>query len=652
MRTTSQASPVRVEQAVVLVTALATFGFELVLAERKYGLFTGGFGQSHALGTPAAIASFLLLAFAAHLLVATALALLVYRLTRDRWHPFVRRFLYVAITGGVAVAAVIAKFELLTYFSDAVSFQLLAKLGGGSLIDAMLFSLSEAALFAEVLAVAALAIGIGLWLAIRFGRRHPTARQAPVAGRGLLVAALCLPVAATAASGDADVRYAADRVTAYGLIRRTLDAATDFDRDGYGLFGATVDRAPFDPARHPLAYDVPGNGIDEDGFGGDFAAPAPLPPDPPAATPVRPLHLILVVLESTRADVLTKVIDGRPVAPTLRALAATGSHAPWAYSHVGFTTDSLKALFTGRLVPGPGAPSLFRDLKRAGYRVAVFSGQPEDFGGISAATGMRAAADVFVDAETLKADRAFGFAAQGSLLVDEGKLLARFDRRLATGWQQPTFAYLNFQSAHFPYHHPGMRDLVDPHPLPRADISPANRAALERTYWNAVAYADRRLGELVARLKRLGVWDDTLLVVTADHGEALFDDGFLGHGHIIDPQQTHIPLVVNRAGVPLAGPIGLADYRGLILDLLGRRRGRPGGAGVFHHIGDLEAPAAIGLAEDGGRQTVLDLATRTVRSGAVTADYDTLAPGSALRLRADRVVAAWERQRWLTRQGR
>jgi len=643
-------SSARIEQATVLLTALATFVFELVLAERKYGLFTGGFGQSHALRTPAEIASFLLLAFAAHLLVATALALALYRLTRRRWHPYVRRFLSVAVTGGVAVTLVIAKFELLTYFSDAVSFQLLAKLGGGSLVDAMLFSLSEAALFGEVIAAAALAIGAGLWLAIRFARRRPAARQAPMAGRGLLVAALCLPVAATAASGNADVRYAADRVTAYGLIRRALDAATDFDRDGYGLFGAMVDRAPFDPARHPLAYDIAGNGIDEDGFGGDFHAPASLPAEPPATTPARAKHLVLVVLESTRADILTKVIDGRPVASNLRALAAAGSHAPQAYSHVGFTTDSLKALFTGRLVPGPGAPSLFRDLKSAGYRIAVFSGQPEDFGGISAATGMRGAADVFVDAETLKADRAFGFAAQSSLLVDEGKLLGQFDRRLATGWDRPTFAYLNFQSAHFPYHHPGMRDPIDPHPLPRADIAPANRAALERTYWNAVAYADSRLGELVARLKALGVWNDTLLVVTADHGEALFDDGFLGHGHIIDPQQTHIPLVLNRANVDLSAPVGLTDYRALILAQLGRRAGRPATGPVFHHIGDLEAPAAIGITEGEGRQTVLDLESRTVRSGATTADYDTLA-GPA-RAQADRLVAEWERQRWLKRQGR
>ena len=80
----------------------------------------------------------------------------------------------------------------------------------------------------------------------------------------------------------------------------------------------------------------------------------------------------------------------------------------------------------------------------------------------------------------------------------------------------------------------------------RADISAANRAQVERTYWNAVARSDDALGRLVARLQRLGVWENTLLVVTGDHGESLFEDGFLGHGHIVNDRQFATFLVVNR----------------------------------------------------------------------------------------------------------
>ena len=68
----------------------------------------------------------------------------------------------------------------------------------------------------------------------------------------------------------------------------------------------------------------------------------------------------------------------------------------------------------------------------------------------------------------------------------------------------------------------------------RSEIKAANRAMVERTYWNAAAYADWLVGQVIARLKAQGVYDRTLILVTGDHGEALFEDGFLGHGHVIN----------------------------------------------------------------------------------------------------------------------
>ena len=58
----------------------------------------------------------------------------------------------------------------------------------------------------------------------------------------------------------------------------------------------------------------------------------------------------------------------------------------------------------------------------------------------------------------------------------------------------------------------------------RGEIKAANAAGVQATYWNAVAHADYWLGEVVARLKARGVWDDTILIVTGDHGEDLFED--------------------------------------------------------------------------------------------------------------------------------
>lgn len=267
------------------------------------------------------------------------LYLLFRRLIRDpaRQEERLLAFLFVGI--GVASVALAAKLQLLGYFSDAVSFQLLRNLGGGSLIDAALFGLSESVLYVVAI-VGALAVFVASrrWLRRRASRRvAPSTAPAAFSWRGWSVLLLAAAIAT----------FAADRILSQ-----------------------------------------PGQAFGE---------------------------------------------------------------------------------------------------KRVG--VHPMRGEAND-----AVAGEKASSDVYVDASTLKNQRATVFAAQGSLLVEECKLLHAFDRRLGeAGWRQPTFAYVNFQSAHFPYHHPGMVDLVGPHPLPRGDIGFAERYRVARTYWNAVAYADARL---------------------------------------------------------------------------------------------------------------------------------------------------------------
>jgi membrane-anchored protein YejM (alkaline phosphatase superfamily) len=401
---------------------------------------------------------------------------------------------------------------------------------------------------------------------------------------------------------------------------------------------------------------VPGNSVDEDGYGGDFR----FAPEPAAAArvalPPHPKHLVLIVLESTRADAIGRRIDGREVTPVLNALARSGSAVPEAYSHVAFTTASLKSIFSGMLDPPAGGPSLYRDLKADGYRIGVYSGQPESFGDISEVVGMRSNADIFVDAETLKAERAFSFAAKGSLLIDGRILLREFDRNFArpADWARPTFLYFNFQEAHFPYSHPGMPRILPGEPIARANINIGNRTALERTYWNAVAYDDWLIGQLIARLKKVGVWDDTVLAVTADHGESLFDDAFLGHGHLINRQQMRIPFILSVPGVKVNGPVGLYDYRAVLLRALGADLPEPGGRPVFLHIGPLDAPTAIGMVEAGGRFTVMMLETDEVRfsESGCKGRYADLRAGSPERSRADQLINEWARQRWIAHLAR
>jgi hypothetical protein len=656
-RPISMASAATRERIALALVIFVTLAVELALVERKYAIIGGGFGQSQPLVGAASLLLFALALLASHAIFVTALFLVVRLVHRRVGGMALFPFNFAVLVSGLMIAALAAKYEVLSYFSDAISFQLIKNLGGGSLFDALLFVMSEGALM-----LAALAMALALYVLVM--RRFAAQFAASGGGAGLRIPARVLGLGAmvavaliAAGNRRPDVRSALGRFNAYYLLNSALDEISDVDRDGYGLFSQPPDLHPFDGARYPFALDVPGNGIDEDGIGGDFTlAPGATrggAADAPPALPPNPRHLILIVLESTRQDALGRVVGGREVTPNLNALARSGSSFPAAYSHVGFTTASLKSLFSGRLETAPGGPSLFRDLKANGYRIGVFSGQPESFGDVSEAVGMRAASDVFADAETLKAERAFGFAAKGSLLVDGKVLLREFDRSFGkpADWRRPVFLYFNLQSAHFPYHHPGMEQILPGPPIPRGEISLANRAWVARTYWNAVAQADAQVGQLIARLKALGVYDRSLIVVTADHGESLFDDGFLGHGHMLNRQQTHIPLVVSMPGVARAAPVGLSDYRALILRLLGDQRPPVPAGPVLQYIGTLDQPSWIGIAGSGQRWTTLRLQDEQVRFSETdrSFSYGELAARPALKARADQLILAWEHERWLSR---
>ncbi len=632
--------------AVILVALIV----ELALAERKYGLFGGGFGQSRALDAPLEIGAFFAALLACQCLLFALLYRLVRRLHGRRGDSALFHFNFAFWIGGGAIGLTIAKYQALAYFSDAMSLQIVRNLGGGSLVDALLYTLSEAGLIAIAALGAACVYALGWW-ALRRRWRGATALadHYRFGWRRGLAAFLAVALLLFAANRVDDARSALSRFSAVQLFGTVLHQLTDFDRDGWSLFSHPIDRQPFDSARHPYALDIPNNGIDEDGLGGDFVFSGGLPAERPPVIAGRKRNVVLMVLESTRADVLGKRIDGIAVAPHLEALARAGSFAPAAYSHVGFTTQSLQSLFTGELAPADGRHSLVQAFLANGYQVGILSGQAEDFGDTAELTGMRRGS-FFVDATTHRESRASVFAAEGSLAIDGRIQLSEFDSRLGNrrAWEQPWFLYVNLQSAHFPYSWPGMDRILPGEPIPRREINARNRDRLERTYWNAVAYSDRLIGELIERLRALGVLEDTLIVVTADHGESLFDDGFLGHGHALNDEQTRIPFILSDPGIAFGGPIGLADIRAILLRAAGANVPPPPNDGVFQYLGTLDRPGVIGLVGPDGRRIAYDVYREAVQTpdGRWT-PYAELPEQSALRSGADAVIDRWARERWL-----
>ena len=628
---------------------------ELFLLEAKYEVFRGGFLQSHSI-----IGWRMLLFVGALLLIELCfygLILAIGAMLTARWE--IRRttlaYHFFWGAGVLSLALIAGRYQLGQYFSDFLDFSIVKNLGGGSAADAFKYVIEEGAVFLFLVGFLVVAYGVGHYLVIspdpldapmqlRMHRPRYYARWAVVAASGLVAGIWFVNL-------DDDFRYNLNRTTAYLLSQKTLDWVTDFDGDGYGFFSWRRDLASFDSSRYPGALDVPDDGIDQDGLFGDFKYVATSAPAYQFSGPQR--NVVVIVIESARADALDAMVAGRPVMPHLKEIAKTGSFASRYYSHTGYTTSSLKAIFSGSLVgQGTNESSMFSILKKNGYQIGVYSGQPERFGGVSESINSKGMADSYFDADSAVADRVFPSANPGSLALSNQRVVRELKDTVGhLDKSKPIFIYVNLQSGHFPYHHPGMPQLLGGKPIPRGEISAKNRDWVLRTYYNAMAYADWAVGEIVLTLKQFGIYENTMLVVTGDHGESLFDDGFLGHGHYLNDAQTKTLLVANSKDTQWENSLGQTDLMPWILFLAGAKPAPASGeAGhkVFQFIGNLDQPQAIGLVDEKGIRVELSLANEELRRSPgggwiPRAQWET---DHELRAQAQELVLRWENLRW------
>lgn len=83
---------------------------------------------------------------------------------------------------------------------------------------------------------------------------------------------------------------------------------------------------------------------------------------------------------------------------------------------------------------------------------------------------------------------------------------------------------------------------------PAVTFDASDRRRLEALHDGEISYHDRELGRFLERLQQLGVDDDTVILITADHGEEFSDHGSWGHGHSVYQELLHVPLIVWRPG--------------------------------------------------------------------------------------------------------
>jgi len=300
---------------------------------------------------------------------------------------------------------------------------------------------------------------------------------------------------------------------------------------------------------------------------------------------VRPSFVVLV-LDGASAERMGLYGGEGEATPFLDALGRESVVFDAAVSQAVYTIASIGSLLTGQY-PERHQSVSFADrlrndavtlpgiLSGAGYRTAAFPGNA-------------------VVSNTFGLDRGYqeffpvwegeGYTGHGDSVVSAFK-----------GWlegrpQEPFFAYVHLREPHFPYNPPppfdtrfgpdspypgGIRDTVLVEDLNRKAASgvPPSEEVLARVrglYLGNLAYADSLVGEV------LGMLDpSTVVVVTADHGEALFEHGFLGHNTQLYEESIRIPLLIRAPGFAprrVSDLVELIDLTPTILELAGLAR--------------------------------------------------------------------------------
>jgi hypothetical protein len=596
---------------VTLAAASMITAADALLLERSRGLFSGGFLSVDHLEGGGAIAGFLTLSLLTDAAVAGLLAAIAMYVL-GRW----RMRTPAVIAGGFLlaiaplVAAQILEFELVRFLGTGFDLALMFDLTGRSVGEMLAVSASHLLVPALVLAAASLVAGGVLWAI----NKAPAAPFPAPTLRVLLVPALLLVVACIAltlaVSASASLENGLLRKPSGQALGAIVAGATDVDRDGFGLIGALADPDPFNRRVFPYAPDIPGNGIDEDGLAGDLPPDAPKYPE--AAVPdgawLRTPDVVLIRLETFRGDLVGAKQDGVPITPTMDALATQGVSSRQAYSHNGYTVQSRFHLLAGTLTARTGARTLVDDFLAKGYVVGYFSGQDESFGGEEYRVGFDRA-HVAYDARADIDRRYSTFATPGSLAVSAEIVQERIDAFLADRVDdpRPMFVYVSFEDTHFPYTHKGIESLVSDVRLARDRIAPDQRTALWATYVNTAANVDRAIGTVLERIRQVR-GRDPAVVITADHGESLFDEGFLGHGHALNDVQTRVPLVVANLPMRVPEPFSHIDLRSALnaaLTVAPEAAATPVFAPtdrpVFQYLGDRRRPRQIAWYRAGAR---------------------------------------------------
>lgn len=332
---------------------------------------------------------------------------------------------------------------------------------------------------------------------------------------------------------------------------------------------------------------------------------------PPAAADAP--NVLLIVLDTVRVQSLSLYGHSRETTPELERMAPASVVFNVALSASPWTLPSHATMFTGRWP----------------HELSVYWGEPLDGTHATLAETLRAhgyataafVANLIYGSSFHGLDRGFIHYEDYPLSLGQAILSSSIGIRIATNaplrywlndhrvlnrktareinddflaWlsrrpPRPFFAFLNYMDAHEPYLPPVPFDGrfgstrertrfkhsgVDAFRLDKSAMSQEENGLEVAAYEGAIAYLDHQLGELIKELQGRSLLDNTLVIITSDHGEQLGEHRLFGHGNSLYRQLLQVPLLIrcrNRApaGTIVREPVSLRDVPATVMELIG-----------------------------------------------------------------------------------
>jgi arylsulfatase A-like enzyme len=310
---------------------------------------------------------------------------------------------------------------------------------------------------------------------------------------------------------------------------------------------------------------------------------------PAARADNRIKHVVYIVLDAARPDYLGCYGSGEGLTPNLDELAKSSLVFENAVAPAAYTLASSASLFSGLLPETHGvsfgvnhtyAPypeeleSLPKAFKRSGFYTLMLSGNfftLEEF-------GLAQGCDVAINIRTAETEKN-NLATMDFARMEKGlKVAVESGKRV--------FMYVHFLPPHWPYNPPKQfgTHVIDREPLSNMDevrvnsllgyglasVDGPEMAAFKECYKENLLYADFLVAEFMRMLREHDLLENSLIIISSDHGEGFGEHGTVGHNYAVYDEITKVPLIVHGPGIKpgrVSRQVGLIDIFPTVIEL-------------------------------------------------------------------------------------